>query len=183
MWTYKREATWENYWHSTQWPESEQLLSEWDGEILISRRNWTCKSKPENIFAQSKSVSERFTERRTRVIRKSWFFTMNSLCQPCEAPSKLTKVPSPLCPGQFGQRTSRVTCHKQSALISYPGIVQRTRWTCLAAFQKRLWNSLLSPAWFTLDRLSWDFSGDLIFLHNDIPQEIHQPPDLPSGWH
>lgn len=58
------------------------------------------------------------------VVRKARFFTMNSLCQTCETPRKLTRVSLPLRPGQFGQRTFRVTCLKQSTLISYPGIAQ-----------------------------------------------------------
>lgn len=69
-------------------------------------------------------MSERFTEKRTMVVRKARFFTMNSLCQTCETPRKLTRVSLPLRPGQFGQRTFRVTCLKQSTLISYPGIAQ-----------------------------------------------------------
>lgn len=132
-----REAKWENYWHPSQWPESEQLLSEWSAEILISR-SWTFKSKPENVFAQGKGMSRRFTERRTMMIRKACFFTMNALWQTREAPSKLTRVPSSLHLGQFGQRTSRVTRLRQSALISHPGIARRTCPTWLSAFSKSL---------------------------------------------
>lgn len=94
-------------------------------------------------------MSVRVTER-TTVIRKARFFTMNSLCQTDEAPSKLTTVPSPLRPGQFGQRTFRVTSRKQSALISYPGIAQRTRRTWLAALQRAfgiLYSVLLGLHW------------------------------------
>lgn len=179
MWTHARDAKWENYWHPTQWFKSEQLLSEWDTEILITRKSWTLKSKPENVFVQGKGTSERFTEKRTTVIRKACFFTINSLCQTFETPSKLTRVPLPWCSGQFGRGTSRVTCLKQSTLISYPGIAQRTCRTWRAAFQKCLWNSLFNPAWFTVDCPFWFFSG----VHNDIPQETRQPLDLSSGWH
>ena len=123
----------------------------------------------------------RARERRTAVRRKVCFFTMNSLCQIAEAPSKLTRVPSPLRPGQAGQRTSRVTSRKQSALISYPGIAQRTRPTWLAALQKRLWKPLFSPAWFTLDCLSWDFSGDTIYGHVSSPKRSSSPQICRAG--
>lgn len=178
MWAHTRDGKWENSCHNlVTWVRTRV----WDTEIQTL--NKTVLSKPESVFAWGKGMHVRATERRTPVLRKVCFFTMNSLCQTAEAPSKLTRVPSPLCPGQAGQRTSRVTSRKQSALISYPGIAQRTRPTWLAALHKRLWNSLFSLAWFTLDCLSWDISGDLISGHDNIPQEIHQSPDLPSRRH
>lgn len=68
-----------------------------------SRRRWTFKPKPENVFVQGKGMGVRCIERRTTVIRRACFFTMNSLCQTWEAPSR-TRVPSPWAQDSLAKR-------------------------------------------------------------------------------
>ena len=75
-----------------------------DAEV-VRWRSWTFWSKPETSV-QGKGIRETFTEETasTRMLGSLQCIHCGKLARP----SKLTRVPSPLCPGQFGQRTSRV---------------------------------------------------------------------------
>lgn len=128
------------------------------------------------MFAQGKGVPGRSAEK-DEGDKESLPLYNELIVATVQGPSRLTRVPSLLRSGQFGQRTSRVTRLKQSALIS----VSRNSPKNPSNLTVRLFGSLSSSAWFTLECHFWDFSGDLIFVHNNILQEIHQPPDLPSG--